>query len=119
MGLLERSRLPRLGLIIATVWASMFALILVLEAFGDDPGAVEDGQAWEGVAVVVLVIAALAAVGLSWRRRDLMVPAMLAVGLLGVAIAVVTAGSNHWLAASVAGGPYLLASGLGWLGRPR
>ena len=113
-----RARLPWIGLLIATLWAVFWALILVLEAFA--PGSEEEiaeGDEWEAVAVGVLAVAALVAVGLSWRRRGLLIPLMVAVGLFGVTVGVATAGHNHWIAALVAGGPYLLAALLTALGR--
>jgi len=64
-----------------------------------------------------VVVAALLAVGASWWRRSLMVPLMLAAGMLGAVIGIITAGQNHWIAVLTAGGPYLLAAALGWFGR--
>ena len=118
MSRVRRGRLPRIGLLLATVWAVFWALILVLEAFASESGDIEEGSEWEGFAVGGLAAAALVAVALSWRRRELMVPLLAAVGLLGVVVGVVTAGHNHWLAALVAGGAYLIAAQLGLLGEP-
>lgn len=65
--------------------------------------------------VSTLGVAVMPAVALAWRRRQWLLPRMLGVGLFGVAVT--TAGSNHWLAAIIADGPYLLAAALAWLGR--
>ena len=112
-----RSRLPTIGLWIATAWASSFALIVILEGLDPEAPQVEEGQEWEVGAVIVVVMASLVAVALSWWRRPLMVRAMLAAGLLGAVIGIITAGQNHWMAVLVAGGPYLLAAALARVGR--
>jgi peptidoglycan biosynthesis protein MviN/MurJ (putative lipid II flippase) len=112
-----RDRLPAIGLWIATAYAACFGLIVVLEAIAGDEN-IEEGQEWEGFAVGLLVIAAIAAVIVAWRRRHLAAWALLAAGLLGTLIALITAGSNYYLAVIAAAGPYLLGAALIWLGRP-
>lgn len=103
---------------IATLYTTFFALIVLLETLFGSGVEIEEGQEWEGFAVGALAVAAVAAVAVSWLRPHLATRVLLAAGLVGAAVALVTAGSNYWLAIGAAGGPYLLGAALTALGSP-
>ena len=113
-----RRRVFGVGRWIATLYTVFFALIVLLEGVFGSGVEIEEGQEWEGFAVGVLAVAALAAVAVSWLRPHLATRVLLAAGLVGAAVALITAGSNYWLAIGAAGGPYLLGAALTALGSP-
>jgi hypothetical protein len=101
-----------IGRWIASTYAALFVFVIALEALGGDSEGIEEGQEWEGFAVGALAVAAVLAVALSWLRPRLAARALLAAGLFGVTIAVITAGSYQWLVALGAGGPFLAGAAL-------
>jgi hypothetical protein len=109
----------RIGLtarIIASVWTALFLLLALGYAMVDDPNQSEDTAdlLMDTILMALFLAAALGACVLSWARTSLSVPLFIAIALAGAIIGIITAGENHWIAALVSGGPYLLAAAIAW-----
>lgn len=100
----------------ASGWTALFLLLALGYAFVDSPNQSEDvtDLLVDTILMALLLAAALGACVLSWIRPSLSFALFVATGTAGATIGVITAGENHWIAAMVSGGPYLLAAVLAW-----
>lgn len=103
--------------IIASGWTALFLLLGLGYAMVDDPNQSENTADLliDTILMALFLAAALGACVLSWVHTSLSVVLFLVIALAGVIMGIVTAGENHWIAALVSGGPYLLAATLAWL----
>lgn len=101
------------GRIIGLVFAGFFLIFLIGEAISE--ALAENWQVTievEGVSLGILIAIALAVSILSWWRERLAGILLILVSIgLGIHIGI-CAGSNHFLAWSIVGLPYLVAGGL-------
>ena len=96
--------------VIGAIGAVMWAIPLVAGVVTGDSS--EDGELLESLGVAVLAIANIGAVVLAFRRQRQGGMLLLATGGLFSIFGIATAGRNHWLAALVSGGPFILSGAL-------
>lgn len=73
---------------------------------------VEEDALAESIGIGVLVVLNVAGVLIAFRHERFGGRVLLATGVAFAVFALLTAGRNHWLAAAVSGGPFMLSGAL-------
>ena len=117
VGNTSRDRAGLAARLIASGWTALFFLLALGYALVDDPNQSEDTAdlLMDTILMALFLAAALGACVVSWARTSLSFALFVVIALVGAVVGIVTAGENHWIAAVVSGGPYLLAAVIAWL----
>ena len=102
--------------VIVSGWTALFIFLALAYSFVDDPNQSEDAAdlLMDTMLMALFLAAALGACVVSWARTSLSFVLFVVIALAGAVIGIVTAGENHWIAALVSVGPYLLAAAIAW-----
>jgi hypothetical protein len=114
-GIMMKKVLRILGLILISIIAALYLLIIVGGLFEQESISLE----FESLGMLVLTLLTVISVVFAWVKTRIGVWIVLAVGILFTLFGLLTAGSNRILAVIAAGGPLVIGSLLIILGLER